>query len=661
MMWRRSLMSLVVFSATQITLGAEESILVYGSNRTKTSTVRGLTTYLAPAFEIGPPVACARTDGRTGQWAARVASAGVYTAAIEEAYGFGPAIRPGIVVRRDGFNRVTVALPFEYDLLAVERRFSEKAHKEFGQTFVATGTNVVGIVFPDAAGVLVSMHEKGPGGRQVGQTVTASTFYPPGTLPTVPGSVYYLRFVRRDGTPFRMWVVPKNRYRKGAAFLDGKKRDSVDLALRMQRTPTGQIVRCKPRRTEVLRQVHKTYGQSFVAKGTSLAMLSVFPSGYPDGCPKLRLRIYESGPGGKPITPAMGTRVLVLGPGQLALAAGKRYYVEVTSCDPKGGLRMWVSRDDELPQGELYLDGRPVPHRDLAMILVEYDRDTTAPPPPRPPSWRPGMSSYAQRFVADGKIRLVWDIPGNNDIAGVVVRRIEPGKRQQDGSEGTTVLRMPVSASGRYQYVDAGLTNGVRYSYRIRTVDVAGNESAPLIAPAIPTPGLPMAAHLLNPDFTDLEDSQLPYGWMIQTIHGTVPALRTAFSHRRGDALPAAGWEVLQEGDSSDSVLYQRVPCQKGRWYRVVADVYQWNPWNNRSMVIGAAVGLDPAGGDNPLAQSVVWSPPTFRRETWIRLSATAVAKDDYMTVFLRGFAAFSRLMNVRFRNIELIDVTHQE
>ena len=87
------------------------------------------------------------------------------------------------------------------------------------------------------------------------------------------------------------------------------------------------------------------------------------------------------------------------------------------------------------------------------------------------------------------------------------------------------------------------------------------------------------------------------------------------------------------------------------------AEARLWNPWNNRQMVIFALVGIDPEGGLEPLSSSVAWSSPVHERESWVVLRTSATAESDWITVYLRGYSQYSRLMNTRFRHVRLADV----
>jgi hypothetical protein len=171
---------------------------------------------------------------------------------------------------------------------------------------------------------------------------------------------------------------------------------------------------------------------------------------------------------------------------------------------------------------------------------------------------------------------------------------------------------------------------------------------------------MPMCSDLLNGDFSGPDDAGVPFGWISMTIDGAVPGFRIDRPQDDDSQPVAAGWEVPEGAGSSDTLFYQRVPCEKDHRYRLSAETRLWNPWNNRHMTICSMVGIDPTGGTRPVAPSVIWCPPSFRRSEWVALSVSATAKSNQVTVFLRGYSQYSRLMNTRFRNVSLTDVTHE-
>ena len=52
------------------------------------------------------------------------------------------------------------------------------------------------------------------------------------------------------------------------------------------------------------------------------------------------------------------------------------------------------------------------------------------------------------------------------------------------------------------------------------------------------------------------------------------------------------------------------------------------------------SVGIDPTGGTNATADTVVWSAQSFADNVWAHLTVTAQAQGSRVTVFTRGAAA---------------------
>jgi hypothetical protein len=616
----------------------------------------GLPTYLGRVEGKGAYVTRV-VSGPQGQWTVDVERYGSYAVAIEDAYGFGPALRPGVVIGGQDPTRVNIHLPFLCDLVNAGAPTPEE-HREYGQLFRAPGTSVAGIACKDAKGLMVSMfrctnlgkpggsprYEGGELGEQVGATLPVSVFYAHGALPTVPGAGYYLKFTRSDGAPFRM-ALADDRYADGEAYLDGEKQPNSDLGIRIQYDPSGQILRHKPGFSQVYQSAKRSYGQSFTAKGTSLAMLDVFVAHGDQPYVEPTVRILEGGPRGKQIGPDIRSHVVVLNPGELPLTPGGEYYIEVSSGPTPGDLRMYAEKD-VFESGQLHLDGRPVAGHDLAMILVEYEPDEAAPPP----------ATMLQQCPADGKLKAVWDVPLSNDISKVILRRIAL-PRPDEQAEGELIAEFAVTAQGRSYYLDSGLKNGVTYLYSAHTVDVAGNESIAAEGTGTPCAGLPMKVEIINGDFEGPTDFVVPFGWALKRLAGEFPEPRIDNLGEGPDPGNTAGWTI---DSMSDSVLYQRVPCEKGRRYQFAADSWRRDAWHNPNYNISTLVGIDPLGGDDPLAKSVVWSQPVYTWGNWASQSASATARLDRVTVYLRAYGQYNapRDIEARFDNAELSDVT---
>ncbi|MEA3345334.1 MAG: SdrD B-like domain-containing protein [Chloroflexota bacterium] len=90
--------------------------------------------------------------------------------------------------------------------------------------------------------------------------------------------------------------------------------------------------------------------------------------------------------------------------------------------------------------------------------------------------------------------------------------------------------------------------------------------------------------------------------------------------------------------------IYQRVSVPRGSKLTLTARAYVWSSEErddyNRSDTPGnyaVMVGIDPTGGTNALAGTVVWSPGRMEYDHWMDLRVEATAQADAVTVFLRG------------------------
>lgn len=172
-----------------------------------------------------------------------------------------------------------------------------------------------------------------------------------------------------------------------------------------------------------------------------------------------------------------------------------------------------------------------------------------------------------------------------------------------------------------------------------------------------PVPASLEASQLLvNPDMElgfatyaadcDWEPCQVAWGW---TRFGDVPP-RPCWMDARVFAHVVMGtdWVERIKGETSQVIfstephvagIYQRVPVTRGLPYGFTAammTIYQSSatPRDDGRMI--KKVGVDPAGGTNPGAGTVVWSTPDGRDKIWDLDSRVATAAtSDTMTVFI--------------------------
>lgn len=595
-------------------------------------------TYLQRKGDVG--MSGVQSSDRDGNWM-HGAHEGEYVFGIVDAFGRGPFIRPGVFLSEDRFNRVDMIMHFTY---GVGGNKPSGKHKETGQTFVSIGRDIIVVDAHVPAGAILTLKEGGPEGKQIASLPHRMRFAS-GELPVEPGRVYYIGWTMPDGKPFEVERTdPENPYQQGTAFYDGKAQPDVDLGMQITVMPPGQFLTNFPRGAQLYKWADDGYGQTFTANGTSLAMIG-FSVAYGDKrWADPTVRILRGGPGGRQVGPTRRSRPCLYAPGEVPLAAGEVYYIEITEPGDPPGLNAWVEAGgDVYPGGHLYVNGQPEPDRDWAFTLAEYVPDHVPPPP----------VSRVRNFPGDGVMKIVFDVPESMDISRVIVRRTTKGGAKSP-NEGDPVADLPVSAAGRHWLLDKGLQPYTGYVYTFFTIDAAGNFSDPVSGSGRTVPRATLPAEIINGDFTAPRDGLLPRGWCVYSMYAA-PAF--AGWESPDGKTKAAGWSTIMV--EHDIVFYQRVPVTQGRRYLLSANTYRREPWANGNANQLTLVGIDPAGATDPLAPGVVWSPQEYVTGEWRQQRIVATADSDVITVYLRGWAQYGGgNMTPFFANVELQDVT---
>ena len=86
----------------------------------------------------------------------------MYTFVVLDAFGRGPFIRPGVILSSDRFNRVDMVMQFAYD---VGCSGPSGSHREIGQTFVATGRDIIVVDARGPAADTILLTSTGRAGR----------------------------------------------------------------------------------------------------------------------------------------------------------------------------------------------------------------------------------------------------------------------------------------------------------------------------------------------------------------------------------------------------------------------------------------------------------------------------------------------------------------
>lgn len=174
---------------------------------------------------------------------------------------------------------------------------------------------------------------------------------------------------------------------------------------------------------------------------------------------------------------------------------------------------------------------------------------------------------------------------------------------------------------------------------------------------------VPVPVDLINPDFElqtyqDGPDRIVPIGWFawerlagkrLGSIHVEIEQHPPhVFSGRQA----ARVWTAWIKHDGG---LGQRVPAQPGALYRLSIPGMAWCP---EEAVVGTPsaarmnmrIGIDPRGGVDPLAGSVVWSPEALAlHDTYGIFNVEARALADFVTIFTRSEPEYPMSRNDAF------------
>lgn len=146
----------------------------------------------------------------------------------------------------------------------------------------------------------------------------------------------------------------------------------------------------------------------------------------------------------------------------------------------------------------------------------------------------------------------------------------------------------------------------------------------------------PSNASLLNTGFETVE-SGLAADWMPFVIAGNPAYVHDTATKRSG----SRAQRIWTDWQTHEAAIYQRVQATVGAQYTFSAWTWRSDFWNNGSVNQQSWVGIDPTGGINPSAASVVWSTALHSYQVWTQQSATATASANRITVFVRSKAVW--------------------
>lgn len=539
--------------------------------------------------------------------------------------------------------------------------WDDTGYYEFGQTFEASGP-VTMIYLRDplntAFARTVTVHESGPGGTQVGVARSYGNggdqrlIYGYGQMPTVAGQTYYLRLrtpavatkaviMQMDPRPDFSDPMPGGCLWLGNGGTPTPFPDR-DLGVIIMSDDDGLITGLFARPGGTTWNSATSVGQTFVARGVNLISAAFWLAD--PAVSAYVVRLLEGGPGGVQVgttkrgKPARVTAdpqmIVVWPPGECPLTPGETYYLEVTRDGGGTFNSVYANSSNPFAFGQAYLNGSPAAANvDLAGTTMEEASPGSATQPQVRITSDPVVP---EAFRGSNTLTIRWntDVPADSVVEYAV--NYPPYTLGWTNNE----LRLVHEAT---------LTNLLPHTLYHFRVQSRRADFRPAVSRDFVICTLPTATNLLaNPGFEIGSGSGPARAVVSWTMGGSVD-IKAADGGWFWGLTPRSGGWLLQgavNGSTSDGYIHQRVTgLTPGRdhtfsaWVQTAMrenDAWKYDVWNNRDRLIHIRLGIDPTGGTNPNATSVVWTPRMYSHRRYTQLATTAIAQGSALTVFVR-------------------------
>ncbi len=556
----------------------------------------------------------------------------------------------------------------------------------FGQQFQAFGSSVTSVsarVPGQFTPVRVTIHDGDINGPQIGPARLLVTNFADdnaacwsaGEVPTVPGHYYTAKFVNADdefGAQSLQLFYSPGQCLAGDCFYGGKSwiadpvtNEPVEVAEPLKTVVgmdtdgiTSTVYTSTAYLNEYLGATRMVpvnagmCGQTFTARGNSVlaADFRIWNPCYVGGqlfIPDMQVAVFEGpgpdGTGVNQIGPTKyartnwginnGRTVVTWYPGEVPVAAGQSYYLRITPVpdSPGGFFQLWVTNEDEYAGGHAYL-GQAFPLTPQAYDLSCMILEETSPGSATMAKVNLTNKSGAEFSSPDCTLRgsttalIEWATPYTNST----------GKLEYGSEKPYTDSVIVSTPSAAHSVTLTGLKPATLYHCRITAAapgkrDAVSKDFAFFTEPE--TPNL-----LTNGDF---ETGSLT-GW---TLFGRrLPGLRN--DRFVGDIRPHTGtyyvggaWNdspnTSPAGGAFQTVTVDPMQPVTLRGWLYTFQGYPAHDVNFSarydSMCLGR-IGIDPTGGTNPAASSVVWSMASSGQD-WYDPNATGKYVDLALTV----------------------------
>jgi len=298
---------------------------------------------------------------------------GNYAVVAANPFVYRRAYYPGIYVKGVGTTQVRLTTGCTYHVNA-EGWFVDW-HKEYAQTFVATGDSIIRIILNYAGGpswgttVKLTVREGGPDGPQVGPLMTftareggglPSFSFRAGEIPTTPGQVYAIKMTAPEEWSMYHSYGSHDDYPQGIAYVDGEEWPGSDLDITITSDDDGYITMMHTGANSY--GAADEYGQTFKAMGYDISCVIFKAAG---SSYVARVSIHEGGPDGPQIGPTKliktagdVSNAVAWQPGEVPTIPGNTYYVKFVR-DGGGQAGLYYHVFDPYPYGCMYENGSP--------------------------------------------------------------------------------------------------------------------------------------------------------------------------------------------------------------------------------------------------------------------------------------------------------------
>jgi len=580
----------------------------------------------------------------------------------------------------------------------------------YGQTFLPPERGIIALVTAKMAPEGTKTLRIKEGGRN-GTVIWESTASNPNgggiikawrshldMLPVIPGKKYY--FEVENYLNFYMWHTDHDEYLDGQMYVLGGGYNGWvpdrDLGLKIDCDDSDRVTDLSAGWYAQETSTGHPVGQTFVAVGDSLLLVWMRASAS-DYVDQFIFRVREGGPDG----PQVGVAKIVpktwewyIGaawhPDEVPLTPGQTYFLEVVPRYGMFGVSVYHSVSDIYSHGCLYVDGAPVPDKDLCVKIMSR----AAPLP------SVGVSNVQVTNITSTSATISWNtaVPTMTQVEYWTNDADHRNTELDETLTTTHVVNLTgLDAETTYFFTVKSYAEG--YEYGKEQGSFSTTQGGIIAGQVVDEDGVPLEGvevSTYDGEYSTLTNSQGYY-----TISSVNPGVYDVVAHKNlyvdkiaarvfieaGEtttvnfALPIAIDQVFNGGFETGTIedwtsygtegavatgpwfasitpyegdyfygvaangfahgvggLYQQVNAAAGKEYKFrAASAVYWMEGTEEDTK--SRIGIDPAGGTDPSSPNIIWSDwdiqPTEIVWEWHILEVSAVAQSDKITLFV--------------------------